>query len=472
MHEKMRILLIDDEPVVCGSCERFLGEEGYEIKTTLKGKEGIELIKNNEFDIVITDLKMPEISGMDILEFTKKNYPEIQVIIITGYSTISNAVESIKKGAFDYLPKPFTPDELLSVVRDASIKRMQSLKHIYRCKVTPHKYGLDNIIGISDEMIRIFELIEKIAPTDSTVLITGESGTGKELIARAIYNHSSRKDMHFIPVDCSTLAESLLESELFGHTKGSFTGASTGKRGLFEIADNGTLFLDEVSNIPMDTQKKLLRVLESREFRPVGSEKVKRVDIRLIAATNRNLKMMIEKEKFREDLYYRLNVFSIDVPPLRKRPEDIPILAYNFLRQICQTLDKRPKEFSKEAMDIMMKYNWPGNVRELRNAIERLVIISDDDLLSSENINNIIDIDENSISNNTNKYSAPMTNIELKENKKKARENAVIEVEKTFVIEALTRNKWNVTKAAEDTGMQRTNFQALMKKYNIKHQDP
>ncbi len=463
MSEKMSILVIDDEPVVCDSCERFLGEEGYRVETVLKGSDGLKILGEKEYDIVITDLKMPEISGMEVLEYVKKSNPDIQVIIITGYSTIENAVESIKKGAFDYIPKPFTPEELLSVVREASIKRMQTLEKIYQYETSPHKYGFDNIIGISDKMQSVYELIEKVAQSDATVLITGESGTGKELTARAIYNHSRRKDQQFIAVDCNTLAQSILESELFGHKKGSFTGASSEKRGIFEIADSGTLFLDEISNIPFDTQSKLLRVLEEHEFRPVGSESEKKVDIRLIAATNRELKLMIEKEKFREDLYYRLNVFSINMPPLRERREDIPLLAYHFLRQICQSLDKRVKGFSSEAMEILIRYEWPGNVRELRNVVERLVLMADGEVLSSERLPDIIDREETN-----QEFAVPKTNEELKSIKKEAREKAVEEIEKMFVLDALSRNDWNATRAADETGMQRTNFQAIIKKYNIK----
>lgn len=463
MEEKIRILLIDDEQVVCDSCERFLGEEGYIVRTSLKGEEGIILLGKEKFDIVITDLKMPGLSGIEILEYVKENYPDIQVILITGYSTIANAVESIKKGAFDYIPKPFTPEELLSVVREASIKRMQTLEKIYRCETSSHKYGFDNIIGNSEKMQKVYDLIEKVAQTDSTVLVTGESGTGKELVARALYNHSLRKDKQFIAIDCSTFAQSLLESELFGHVKGSFTGAVSGKRGIFEIADGGTLFLDEVSNISMDTQGKLLRVLEEHEIRPLGAEKVKKIDIRLITATNRDLRLIIEKDKFREDLFYRLNVFSIKIPSLREHPEDIPLLSYHFLRQVCQSLDRRVKGFSKEAMEILINYKWPGNIRELKNTIERLVLMTDEDLLSSEKLTDIIDEDRNGRG-----ITVPLTNEELKRAKSKAREKATKDIEKIFIIEALARNDWNITKAAEDTGMQRTNFQALIKKFNIK----
>ena len=463
MSNKLKILVIDDEPIVCKSCHRILSEEGYEVRTVHRGKEGIAGLKEKEFDIVITDLKIPDISGMDVLRYIKENLSDIQVIMITGYSTIATAVESIKQGAFDYIPKPFTPDELLKVVKGAAIKRTQYLERIYQCAPDFHKGGLDNIIGNSKKMLEIYEIIEKVASTDTTVLISGESGTGKELVARAIHNHSLRRDKQFIPVDCSTLVQSLLESELFGHKKGSFTGAITDKRGLFEIADEGTVFLDEVANIDMHMQSKLLRVLEEREYKPVGSTKSRKVDIRLIAATNRDLETMIKKGGFREDLYYRLNVFPISMPPLRERREDVPILAYHFLRQINRMLNKRIKRFSKEAMEVLVQYSWPGNVRELKNVIERAAIMTEEELLSTECLSDFVaggKLDK--------KFVVPSTNEELKRAKREARGKAVEDIEKLFVLNALIENDWNVTKASESTGMQRTNFQALMKKHRIR----
>lgn len=462
MSGHMRILVIDDEPIVCSSCERVLRDEGHEVETVSSGADGLNLLRQAEYDLVITDIKMPLISGMEILEYCRENLPGVPIIMITGFFTINSAVESIKRGAFDYLPKPFTPAELLSVVQGASIKRMQSLEKIYHCKTTPHRYGLDNMVGNSERMRRIYNLIERVAQTDTTVLIAGESGTGKELIARAIHNHSLRNARQFIAVDCSSLAETLLESELFGHVRGAFTGASSGKRGIFEIADSGTLFLDEVSNISTDTQSKLLRVLEEHRFKPVGAEEVKEVNIRLIAATNRDLKAMIEKGTFREDLYYRLNVFSIVVTPLRERPDDIPLLAYHFLRQMNQSLDKRIRGFSTEAMQALIAYQWPGNIRELKNTVERLVIMEDKELLGTETLSEIIDREKGGP-----QHSVPVTNEELKQARRDAREQAVEEIERIFIIEALSRNDWNVTRAAESAGMQRTNFQALLKKYNI-----
>jgi len=463
MTDKLKILVIDDEPIVCKGCYRILSEEGYEATTVCQGKEGIAKLKEEDFDIVITDLKIPDISGMDVLKYAKENFSDVEVIMITGYSTIGTAVERIKQGAFDYIPKPFTPDELLKVVREAAIKRTQCLERIYQCKPAPHKFGLDNIIGNSKKMFEVYEKIEKVASTDTTVLISGESGTGKELVARAVHNHSLRRNKQFIPVDCSTLAQSLLESELFGHMKGSFTGAIGDKRGLFEIANEGTIFLDEIANIDMDVQSKLLRVLEEREYKPVGSTKPQKVDIRLIAATNRDLRIMIEKGKFREDLYYRLNVFPVNMPPLREHREDIPILAYHFLRQINQILNKRIKGFSKEAVEVLVQYNWPGNVRELKNTVERAAIMTEGKLLSTEHLSDFLGGEKLDKT-----ITVPSTNEELKRARKEARGKAVEDIERLFALNALIENDWSVTKAAESTGMQRTNLQALMKKYDIK----
>ena len=464
--ENIKILVIDDEEIVCSSCNRLLSEEGYVTMTTQKSKEGLEMIKKNNFDIVITDLKMPEMTGMDILNYIKEHFPGIQVIMITGYSTIANAVASIKNGAFDYLPKPFSPEELLTVVQNAIINRLQAIDKIYTDKSIQHMFGFDNIIGNSESMTKVYKLIEKVGETDSTVLITGESGTGKELIARAIHNHSNRRDQPYITIDCSTLADSILESELFGHEKGAFTGASAKKKGIFEIAHGGTLFLDEVSNISLETQSKLLRVLETGIFRAVGAEKESKVNIRLICATNKDLKVMVKNSSFRQDLFYRLNVFSITVPPLKERKEDIPILAYHFLKLTSKTTGKHFVGFSKEATEILINYEWSGNVRELKNIIERIVVLSEKEMLSSEILNDIID--------STNKYNnliIPMNKDELKNAKIEAREKAVVDIEKMFLLDALIRNQWNVSHAAEDTGMQRTNFQALMKKYNIKSKE-
>jgi DNA-binding NtrC family response regulator len=459
-----RILVIDDEMIVCESCKRILEEDGYEVETALSGREAIDKMKENPFDIVITDLKMPEIDGMEVLRTFRKEYPDTIVIMITGFSTVETAVEAMKLGAFDYIPKPFTPDEVSIVVKKAIEKKNLLLENIYLRQELQEKYGFHNIVGKSKKMQEIYRIIAKVAMTDSTVLIYGQSGTGKEIIARAIHFDSPRREKQFVPVDCAVLSENLLESELFGHVRGSFTGAITTKPGLFEVADGGTVFLDEVGNISLAIQAKLLRVLQEREFTPVGGTKVKKVDIRLIAATNKDLEKMIKEETFREDLYYRLNIVPIYLPPLKDRQEDIPLLSVHFLKKYAEEMGKTVKGFTPEAMEKLMKYPWPGNVRELENVIERtIVMIENDEMVRVEHL--ILPGQQEKEGLNEH---IPMTSEELKEIKKQIREKAVEEVEKAFVLSALERHNWNVTRAAEEVGMLRPNFQALMRKYKLR----
>jgi len=445
-----RILVVDDEMIVCESCKRILDEEGYEVETALSGQEAFEKIKESVFDIVITDLKMPTIDGMDVLKHIRKEYPDTIVIMITGFSTVETAVEAMKLGAFDYIPKPFTPDEV-------------SVENIYLRQELQEKYGFHNIVGKSKKMQEIYRIISKVAPTDSTVLIYGQSGTGKELIARAIHFNSLRREKQFVPVDCAVLSENLLESELFGHIRGSFTGAVTTKPGLFEIADGGTVFLDEVGNISLSIQAKLLRVLQEREFTPVGGTKIKKVDIRLIAATNKTLEKMIKEETFREDLYYRLNIVPMYLPSLKERQEDIPLLAIHFLKKYSEEMGKTIKGFTPEAMERLIRYHWPGNVRELENVIERSVVMVDGEMVQPEHLILPKEQEKGEI-----QIQVPLTSDGLKELKKHLREKAVEDVERAFVTNALERNNGNVTRASEEVGMLRPNFQALMRKYNLR----
>jgi DNA-binding NtrC family response regulator len=458
-----RILVVDDEMIVCESCKRILEEEGYEVETALSGKEAFEKMKANPFDIVITDLKMPGVDGMEVLRTFRKEYPDSIIIMITGFSAVETAVEAMKSGAFDYIPKPFTPDEVAIVVKKAIEKKNLMLENIYLRQELQEKYGFQNIVGKSKKMQEIYRIIAKVAVTDSTVLIYGQSGTGKELIARAIHFNSPRREKQFVPVDCAVLSENLLESELFGHVRGSFTGAVTTKPGLFEVADGGSVFLDEVGNISLSIQAKLLRVLQEREFTPVGGTKAKKVDIRLIAATNKDLEKMIKEEVFREDLYYRLNIVPISLPTLKERQEDIPLLAVHFLKKYAEEMGKKIKGFTPEAMEKMLRYPWPGNIRELENVIERTVVMIDDEMVRVEHLilpgQQEKEILENPI---------PLTSEELKEIKKQMREKAVEEIEKAFVLNALERHQWNVTRAAEEVRMLRPNFQALMRKYNLR----
>jgi len=420
-------------------------------------------VKEELFDLVLIDLKMPGIDGMEFLRLVKQSNPEITAIMITGYSTIESAVEAIKLGSFDYIPKPFTPDELALRVEKALKTRYLLQENIYLRRELQAKYEFSNIIGKSKKMQEVYKIIEKVAPTDSTVLIHGESGSGKELVARAIHYHSSRKDKPFMSVDCGALSENLLESELFGHVKGSFTGAIITKPGLFEVADGGTFFLDEIGDISPAIQAKLLRVLQEREIKPVGGTKTTKVNIRLITATNKNLEEMIEKRMFREDLYYRLNVVPIFLPPLREREGDIPLLVMHFLNKYNLERNKDVKEISPEAMKLLEEYPWPGNVRELENVIERTVVMSDAEMIRPEHWP--LNIQKKTINLET---IIPKNAEELKRLKKQAKEEVVGEIEKSFIVETLKRNDWNISKAAKDVGMKRQNFQTLMKKYQIK----
>jgi transcriptional regulator with PAS, ATPase and Fis domain len=340
------------------------------------------------------------------------------------------------------------------------------LENLYLRGEIHAKYRFENIIGTSKKMQEIYRLIAKVAPTNSTVLITGESGTGKELIARAIHYNSQRKDRQFVPVDCAVLSENLLESELFGHIKGSFTGAIVTKPGLFEVADGGSLFLDEIGNISLAMQSKLLRVIQEREFTPVGGTKLKKVDIRLIAATNKDLPEKIKEGTFREDLYYRLNIVPIPLPPLRERQEDISLLAEHFLKKYCQEMGKNPQRLSPAATGLLMRYSWPGNVRELENLMERVVIMTDEEVILPKHFPFPLQEGSEGIT-----FDVPKTSEELKELKRHLRDRAVEEAERLFVLGALTRNEWNVTRSAKEVGMLRPNFQALMRKHNIRAAD-
>ena len=371
----------------------------------------------------------------------------------------------MKLGAFDYLPKPFEPEELELVVARAFERRQLLQENISLKSEVSAKYRFENIIGSSPQMQAVYRLIARCAPTNSTVILRGESGTGKELIARAIHYNSLRKDKPFVTVDCTALSESLLESELFGHVKGSFTGAISNKKGLFETADGGTLFLDEIGNISLSTQAKLLRFIEEREFKAVGDTRVQTVNIRMITATNKDLEAMVADGNFRDDLYYRINIFPIEIPPLRERRDDIPPLAFHFLKKFRSEAEHEVREFSSGAMNLLMNLDWPGNVRELENVVHRGVILASGEVIRQGHLVNIVDMLPRVA------LDVPRTSEDLKRIKKVARQKSVENVEKLFVLGALKRNGWNVTRSAEETGMQRSNFQALMKKYDIRIRD-
>jgi DNA-binding NtrC family response regulator len=460
-----RILVVDDELNICQSCVKILSKLTYAVRYALNGYDALKMIEDKPFDIVITDLKMSSLGGMEVLHRVKESYPDTPVIVITGYASVSSAIEVMKMGATDYLPKPFTPDELRAIVRQAETERAARLQNrrlqglqLKRARSLSHQ-----IIGTSPKIKQVITMVQKVAPTDSTVLIYGESGTGKELVARAVHANSRRSENVFFAVDCGTLSSNLLESELFGHTKGAFTGAESNKDGIFKQADQGTVFLDEISNISLKVQSKLLRFLEAREFLPVGATTAIRVNIRLIFATNKDLKEMVDQDAFREDFYYRIYVYPIMLPPLRDRKSDILPIAYHFLKQFSRDIGKRISGFDDEAGRRLTEYGWPGNVRQLRNAIERAVILCDRNQISLSDFPELREIDEleDLIEN------IPVTNEELKQVKKQIRAKAIRKIERNFISNALARNNWNVTRSAESVGMQRSNFQKLMKKHGI-----
>jgi len=460
---RQRILVIDDEPVIGLSCKRILGPEGHQVEFCEDPHAGLRTALSGDFDVILLDLMMPGIHGLEILKQVRAAGVASEVVVITGHSTVESAVEAMKQGAADYVSKPFSPSQLQVVLkrvweRSALIRENVALRR----ELEVHQ-GFEGILGESRPMERVFALIKRVAPTDGTVLLTGESGTGKEMVARAIHRLSRRKDHPWLACDCSALAPTLLESELFGHVKGSFSGAVATKQGLFEAAHGGTLFLDEVANLSLETQGKLLRVLETRRLRKVGDTLEREVDIRLVSATNRELAEMVAKGTFREDLYYRLNVVPIHLPPLRERQGDIPKLAMVFLDRFCKKNELAVKGFTPEAMGQMESYQWPGNVRELRNVVERMAILCDGDHVGVPHLPPEV------------RQAPPRSSItrlprnweEFKALKHQVRDAAVQELERRFLGELIERNGGNISRAAEDAGMQRTHLHALMRKYGL-----
>ncbi|MEW5746078.1 MAG: sigma-54 dependent transcriptional regulator [Nitrospirota bacterium] len=452
-----RILVVDDEEIVRKSCVSILSPEEYTLDTAADGGSALKKLKSAPFDLVLTDLMMPDMTGIDLLRRIKEEWPDTEVIVITGYGTVKTAIEALKYDAYDFIEKPFTPEVLLNAVSRCLEKKRLYIENVKLKKEINALYSLDNIIGVSREMQKIFKLVATVAPLGSTVLICGESGTGKELIARAIHYNSARREQPFIVVDCGTLPENLMESELFGHAKGSYTGAVTTEKGLLETANGGTLFLDEISNLPLAMQAKLLRVLQEKELRAVGGKRMLKVDVRFIAATNRDLSAMVKAGAFREDFFYRLNVFPVHLPPLRSRKEDIPALAYHFLHKYGKEVGRDIPHIATEAMRQLITYDWPGNIRELENVIHRAVIVCNGRSLKPEHI--IVPLEAG--------QEAPRTMEELKKLKKDLRLKSIEEIEKNFLVSALQRNSWNISKAAREVGMQRTNFHSLLKKYRV-----
>ena len=451
------ILVIDDVLAVRQSLQEILGAEGYEVETAPDGESGLQRVKDQPFDLVLTDLALPGLWGMDILKYLVRHQPECSCIIITGYGTIQNSVTAMRLGAYDYLCKPVDPQELRLVVSRALDHRRLKRENLQLKKQLHKRYGFANIVGNSDAITQVFELIKKVADTDSTVLVLGESGTGKELINRAIHYNSMRRDGPLIPVNCAAIPEELLESELFGHERGAFTHAVRTRIGRFEQANGGTIFLDEIADMSPSLQVKILRVLQDRSFERIGGVKTIKVDIRVIAATNQDLEEMVRQGRFREDLYYRLNVIPIKVPPLRARVADIPLLVQHFLHEFSRKKKKPIKRLSPEALDCLMSYPWPGNIRELENLMERLVILTEGDEVR------LSELPERFRAKPAPPPSKPQ---ELPEQGIHLTA-AVLEFERDLILKALDKSNWVKSRAAQLLHLNRTTLLEKMKKQNI-----
>lgn len=446
---KGKILVVDDEKNMREVMEIFLKGEGYDVTTADGGVSGITAFKKDIFNLVITDLKMPKVSGFDLLKVIKETSPNTIVVIITAFGTTESAVEAMKLGAFDYIQKPFKMDSIRLVLKNA-LEKHKLQKDILIMKGQLKPSSLENITGRSPVMLELFSLIPKIAQSSAAVLITGESGTGKELVARAIHNLSPRRANAFIAINCAAIPESLLESELFGYMKGAFTGAVSNKEGLFELADDGTLLLDEIGEMPLTLQAKILRVIEDSTFRRVGGISDVKIDVRIISVTNKNIKNIINEGRFREDLYFRLNVLSVDVPPLRNRREDIPLLIKRFLKKFSG--DK--KQISKEAISVLKDYVWRGNVRELENIVERITLLCEDDVIDvkhlPEEVKQILLV-------------KPVTAMSGSVDFEKFMEG----IEKDYLLKALEKTNGVKTEAAKLLNLSFRSFRHRLKKYRI-----
>lgn len=456
MHNVPNILIIDDEPLMRISITDALREEGYNIHSAASGSEGLVAIRGNAYDVIITDLRLPEVDGMQILKTCKQVTPKSKILMITAYGSVETAVEAMKEGAYDYVTKPFSMDELIILVSRMIALRELEDENIYLKEKIEEKYDFSGIVGRSEKMLEVFEKIRIVAPTDTTVLITGESGTGKELVASALHYNSMRKGEAFIKVSCAALPETLLEAELFGHEKGAFTGAIKQKKGRFELAHKGTLFLDEIGEITPPVQVKLLRVLQEREFERLGGTETIEVDVRIICATQRDLKKEVQKGRFREDLYYRLNVVPLFMPPLRARKEDILLLADHFLKIFTGQMKKPVKELSVEVKELLMIHSYPGNVRELENAIKRAITLCRDGIIQPRDLpeeicrwsNEGVDVMDHI------QYSEPLS-------------NAVSLFEKKYIMKVLEETKGSKTLAAKLLGISRKTLWEKCKAFDM-----
>jgi DNA-binding NtrC family response regulator len=455
--DKAAILVVDDDPALLLSLSEILTAEGYAVTAAADGERALLCLKEQAFDLVLSDLALPGLDGLELLKYLCRERPGCPCIIITGYGSITNAVSAMRQGAYDYFTKPVDPTELRLVVARALEHRRLKWENLHLKRQLQRRYGFASMVGNSEAITRIFDLIGKVADTDSTVLLLGESGTGKELIARAIHYNSTRRDGPLIPVNCAAIPEELLESELFGHERGAFTHAVRTRIGRFEQASGGTIFLDEISEMSPGLQVKILRVLQDHSFERIGGLKTIRVDIRVIAATNRDLEELVHQNRFREDLFYRLNVIPIRVPPLRDRVTDIPLLLRHFLEEFIRSKKKPLKRFSPAALDLLQQHPWPGNVRELENLVERLVILTEGELID------VADLPERfqrlSLPAQEDPGELPAHGIHFAD--------AVHAFERNLILKALRQTNWVKSKAAQLLNLNRTTLLEKIKKQNI-----
>jgi DNA-binding NtrC family response regulator len=461
-----RLLIVDDEPEMVESSARLLGLAGHQCVTTTTGHQALALLESERPEVLLTDLKMPAMDGLELMRRAHQIDPDLPVIVITAFASIESAVGAVKEGAFDYLPKPFSAEQLRVAVDRALRQRELTLENRNLRQQLQQTLGLENIIGRSPAMVRVFELIKKAARSEANILVLGESGTGKELVARAIHANSERASKPFVPVDCASLPEHLLESELFGHEKGAFTGAVKTKSGLIEMADHGTLFLDEIGELPLALQSKFLRALQERNIRRVGGTGLIDVDMRVVSATNRDLREEIAKGRFREELYYRINVIAIELPPLRERAGDVPLLAHAFLKKYARG---QPLALDEAALAALEAYAWPGNVRELQNVIERASVLADGATVRPCDLPDYM-LHRTAAPGTPPASTAdgllPTTRTDLP--LKQAKEQWMEALEGSYLRELLERHQGNISAAAKAAGIDRKTFHRLINKYHLR----
>lgn len=457
---KDKILVADDEQSMREFLDIMLKKEGYKVSLASNGEEVVKLIDNDLFDLVLLDIRMPKLDGISALKKIKAITPETIVIMITAYASADTAIKAMKEGAYDYITKPFKVEEIKLIIKNALEKINLQKENFLLKQVVRDRYHFGNIIGQSPKMVALYDLLEKVSPTKTNILIAGESGTGKELVAKAIHYNSPRKEKPFVTLNCGAIPEALIESELFGHMKGAFTDAIATKKGLFEVADEGTIFLDEISELPLLMQVKLLRVLQDKEFKRVGGTEDIRVDVRIISATNKDLEGAVKEKLFREDLFYRLNVIQIKLPPLRERKEDIPILANHFLKKYSEELNKNISKISPETIQILLHYEYPGNVRELQNIIERAVALEGSQELTAVNLNSYLS-EQPLLKKGSMDIEIPNEGIDL--------EKMVEDLERTLLLKALDKTKGIKKKAAELLHINFRSMRYRLEKYGLNH---